>query len=573
MSLERKLDRQEIINELQHLGVKFHGNNCKCPFHNDKNPSSWIFEGSDGWKFHCSVCQITLDVYDLESRRTGKELKDVLEPIGARTKPVKIKSNSKVYPDVKTCLETLPGDKKVFNYFNPEIESIELVVIRQDSQGKKTFKQMVPCPGGFKYGGVKGKKPIYNRMRIMNSDEVVVVEGEKCVHALHELGIVATTSPGGASNGKNADWSLLAGKTVYLWPDNDKNGFTYIDQVQKCLEKNSPETTVKIVNVESLGLKEKGDVYDYIQLMQDVSKDAQYEEIRNILSESFSIGLLDDLKDHFQDIFDGKFQCLDTPIPDFESFVKMTYPGTVTVLCGEAGGYKSFFLLYLFAFFHHNGEKVALYELEEDKNYWYKRLLAIVAGNSKLLDLEWIQQNQEEVKRIFSEFEGYMENFDLYDMPDEQLTHDQLFQWCVEKAESGCTCIGVDPVTALEETKQVWTQDKEFIFKLKGLARRTGCRFYLVTHPKSGKTKEVGLDSLAGGAAYSRFPQTVLWLKPYETMKEKKVIKNKTRTEEMVNKEIGVIKARNGKLFNGKKYGMMFDANTFCWKECGFILK
>lgn len=57
---------------------------------------------------------------------------------------------------------------------------------------------------------------------------MVLVEGEKCVDALMQVGIVATTAMGGAATAlEKTDWSPLAGKTVIVWPDNDEAGARY----------------------------------------------------------------------------------------------------------------------------------------------------------------------------------------------------------------------------------------------------------------------------------------------------------------------------------------------------------
>src|SRR5699024_4111263 len=53
---------------------------------------------------------------------------------------------------------------------------------------------------------------------------VWIVEGEKCVDHLAEQFIMATTSGSSGSAGKH-DWSVLKGREVIIWPDNDEPGF------------------------------------------------------------------------------------------------------------------------------------------------------------------------------------------------------------------------------------------------------------------------------------------------------------------------------------------------------------
>src|SRR5690606_15590737 len=71
-------------------------------------------------------------------------------------------------------------------------------------------------------------RPLYNLPALHPTDTVVLVEGEKCVDALMQVGIVATTAMGGAATAlEKTDWSPLAGKTVIVWPDNDEAGARY----------------------------------------------------------------------------------------------------------------------------------------------------------------------------------------------------------------------------------------------------------------------------------------------------------------------------------------------------------
>jgi AAA domain/Toprim domain len=64
---------------------------------------------------------------------------------------------------------------------------------------------------------------------------VIVVEGEKDVHALESLGAVATTSPMGAGSAHLCDWSPLAGARVLIVADRDEPGEKHALQVLEIL--------------------------------------------------------------------------------------------------------------------------------------------------------------------------------------------------------------------------------------------------------------------------------------------------------------------------------------------------
>lgn len=71
---------------------------------------------------------------------------------------------------------------------------------------------------------------------------VLVVEGEKAVRkaysALRSKGIemAVVTWPLGSSNVLKGDWSLIRGREVILWPDNDEAGISAMMKVKEVLE-------------------------------------------------------------------------------------------------------------------------------------------------------------------------------------------------------------------------------------------------------------------------------------------------------------------------------------------------
>ena len=71
-----------------------------------------------------------------------------------------------------------------------------------------------------------GLRPLYVPAGTFSDPQrpVVVVEGEKCAQAGHELlgaEFDFVTWPGGAKAWQRADWQWISGRTVYLWPDCD----------------------------------------------------------------------------------------------------------------------------------------------------------------------------------------------------------------------------------------------------------------------------------------------------------------------------------------------------------------
>ena len=116
--------------------------------------------------------------------------------------------------------------------------------VRFDPPGGR--KQVLPLtpqvgPEGprWEWKSWAGPRPLYGLDRLARRplDTVVVVEGEKCADAAGAVFPFSTivTSPGGASAAAKADWSMLQGREVFIWPDVDKPGLAYAEQVASLL--------------------------------------------------------------------------------------------------------------------------------------------------------------------------------------------------------------------------------------------------------------------------------------------------------------------------------------------------
>lgn len=95
---------------------------------------------------------------------------------------------------------------------------------------KKRFRQS---------GTTKGTGQLYRLSRVLEAvahDQIVyLVEGEKDVHALESLGVVATTSPMGAGSFRRVEASPLAGAPVVIVADKDAEGSRYAATAQEIL--------------------------------------------------------------------------------------------------------------------------------------------------------------------------------------------------------------------------------------------------------------------------------------------------------------------------------------------------
>ena len=97
------------------------------------------------------------------------------------------------------------------------------VVYRYDPPGRR--KEFRPWDAKRRKMSPPDPRPLYNQPGMAASDNVVLVEGEKCASALIKIGVCATTAMHGAKAPiDKTDWSPLSDKRVLIWPDKDKPG-------------------------------------------------------------------------------------------------------------------------------------------------------------------------------------------------------------------------------------------------------------------------------------------------------------------------------------------------------------
>jgi len=118
-----------------------------------------------------------------------------------------------------------------------------------DKPGKETPPLTLWCTDSgalkWKFKGFPKPTPIYNLNLIAANSTagIILVEGEKKAEALQNLfqsagltAAIATCWIGGANAIRTVDFSLLAGRSCILWPDNDSPGRTCMQAVAEILQ-------------------------------------------------------------------------------------------------------------------------------------------------------------------------------------------------------------------------------------------------------------------------------------------------------------------------------------------------
>jgi len=186
---------------------------------------------------------------------------------------------------------------KIWTYHN-DYENPVGLILRWDKPAPATSGKPGPATGGkpgkdirpvsrtregWILGGMPTPRPLYRLVELLKrtGERVYVAEGEKAADAAGTLGLLATTSPHGASSAAKADWRPLAGRDVAILPDNDDAGRRYAEDVAQILLTLDPPATVRIVELPELGPGE--DIYDWLENHDAVEPETLRKRVESLV--------------------------------------------------------------------------------------------------------------------------------------------------------------------------------------------------------------------------------------------------------------------------------------------------
>lgn len=585
-----------------------HRNNkytCPSPHHEDKNPSTSLYEKDGHWKWRCHSCGAGGDYFDILALTQGTTPDRVIADLKRGEAPppprpvAKAQEPKKTYRDLEHCITTaefvLKGKCTVrHEYNNPDTRRPDVVILRVEplDGSPKQFWQCHPTDRGWVLGYPEGPRPIYNRGRVARASHILIVEGEKCVEALHEIGLVATTSPGGSMAAAKADWSPLAGKTVYIWRDNDPPneqgeapGMEYQKKVIDQLVNLNPMPDIRVIDLAMTGLGQKQDVADYIarERGQRIPDDLIKRQIEDLMADARPEGGSRGLYNLLENIISGTRDIVSWRWDMLSNLTLALQPGTVTMLCGDPGSAKSFFLLQSLLWWHINEHRVAAMMLEDDRDFHLQRALVQLAENNKLFDYHWIKNHGKEAIDIYYNHKQILDTFasTIHDDPDVTFDLPKMAEWVHEQCTKKARIIAIDPITIVETGDKPWIAEREFMVSIKRSIRMSGSSLILVTHPKKNRLNTINLDQLAGSTNYPRFSHTILWLEHLANDEAVDVITyddipggriERTLQGVKVNKKLHLCKTRLGR-GHGYKLAFKMTGTSMCMDEIGLLTK
>jgi hypothetical protein len=326
---------------------------CRCPAHDDRNPSLSIHAGDDGRVLLNCHAGCTVDaVCGAIGLRPSDLFLDVRSGRNRIKPPTRSSSNvyrntagdtiiaDSVDVDRTACrrkfttgyeavaeLERRHGPRSAtWTYHNATGDPVGLVIRWNRPTGNKEIRPIRKTKAGWIMGGMPTPRPLYALPDLLATPagtRVYIVEGEKAADAARAVGLVATTSPHGCKSANKADWSPVAGRDVVILPDHDKAGEVYAgDATRLCMAAGAKSVRIVRLVDEWPDLPDGGDLADLAERMGG-DADALSTLGRQVAA------LADDVKPE-------SLEPLGPTLPSFKPFPSHTLPEPIRGFVTEA---------------------------------------------------------------------------------------------------------------------------------------------------------------------------------------------------------------------------------------------
>ncbi len=516
MELKELLYDKEALESLMRETGSAQGRNGKwnCPFHDhhDKNPSAEVSLHNGVWRVTCwSKCGGRKENYvglksDMEHITYTEAIKELT---GEPPKAFKLSE-----------VRNWGGMIRKHEYLNLKGE-IEYVKVKHKAKGAVRWTPFLLSGGEYFFpSAIGGLVPIYNKATVAENDTLVYVEGEKDVDTMGKYGIPATTTGLGAMQFHNCDTSMLKGKVIYVWTDNDETGYKASRSVVKQLT--NIGCRVYEIDPRELNIGVKGDVSDYVEFMktQDYTESDIRQELREVLKSA--IPRKTQRQKYREEVNEGQMNSYLTGLPLFDNigFIK---PRNIALIVGRGGIGKTWLTNNLHMTLRKSDIKASCLVLEDSKDFTVDRLIAQASGCKEFTDHDWCSSNPDYSEKIEKEYSHVAEIIDGYIETKASVGSDwnSIKKWLNDRYDAGDQVVIIDPITQITGYAKANELTVAFMEFFKELTERSRpMAVVLVTHPTKdyrASRDEPCTALIAQGNMLNQACKSILW---YERIAE-----------------------------------------------------
>jgi hypothetical protein len=366
-----------------------------CPAHDDSRPSLRVTRGDDGRALVCCRAGCTTEAVlgalglafaDLAPQRLD------LEPRSRAPRPapqrVATKPRGEGHPSAEGAAEEyrrrLGREKARWVYTDAGGEPLAVVLRWDLEDGSKTIRPVSRSGQRWYCEAPDSDRPLYGLDDLGSSGPVLVAEGEKTADALRALGFTATTSMGGARAAGKSRWDSLAGREVFVTPDEDAAGLQYADAVRALCEALEPPARVRLVRLPDLAPDSGEDACDWIGRVHRGDGDAARAALEALLDEARSSPVARPEGGVSVAELAARSEALEPPpcivsghaaFDEAQPWGAGVAVGSIVVVGGEVGAGKSRFLYALAEGYARQGLRVVVMLGEMDEQQAWRRVL------------------------------------------------------------------------------------------------------------------------------------------------------------------------------------------------------
>jgi KaiC/GvpD/RAD55 family RecA-like ATPase len=600
-AIERlRSDRAALEAAITTAGSRIKGTSCTCPHpaHEDRCPSASIHADTAGvWRVTChsrACFGKGADVFDLRAVLSGRPVADLLrEARGDAGSPSRLQTAPKVVSDLLAnamrCTAALTAEQRDALVDQLGITAEALTRLRlgwhgglstytfpmRDEHGRVIGLRTRNADGRKR--AVKGSaNGLFIPADLSARDTLYIVEGPTDTAAMIDCGLSAIGRPSNNA-GENLVVSYIREHTpaaVVIITDHDTRPRT----AQATAAAADRLATRLVPLVGEVRVMQPPAPHKDVRAWRIAGATA--DDIEAVADAAPSRGPAGELGAMLVAEISGERRAIPWPWPMVTAGTQALLPGSVTLIVGDPGSGKSLWMLEALAWWHDACVPCACYAMESTRADHLRRALAQRVGASWLTEIEETQRRSDEVWAHHAEHAGWLDRFGrtLHTPGDEALTLPALAAWIEQRAGEGARVICIDPISIAETGPRPWDDAREFLRTAKRIVERAGASLILVTHPAKTRGRPAGglrtLDDMAGGSAWARFSDCVVWLERHDEPREVTVREPSfpALRDAEVERTLRLMKVRHGR-GAGWQVAVELDPRTLRFVEHGLVVK